>query len=106
MMYCGDERLQKASKDYQNDLAFFCDFEWRNNSQTATADIGEGTRSPGDDWRSWIDAEIRRRTGYSIWVCLIPDFPSVTNTCTSAPGLHVGISFPNAAIIIFGECYS
>lgn len=104
-MYCGDERLQKWVKDYRSDLASFCDFEWRNNDEAVMTETGEDMRSPGDDWRFWIDAETRRRTGYSVWVCVLSSSLGVINQKNAALGLYVGISFPNAASIIFGECY-
>lgn len=69
MIYCGDERLKTSARDYHNELASFCVEEWKSSIPMSGIETREDMNSPSNNWRVWVEAETRRRTGYSIWVC-------------------------------------
>lgn len=70
-MYCGNQRLLQKAKSNHGDLVQFCIVEW-SQLGPATRVSKERPLDQGDverEWKTWYEAESRRRTGYCIWVC-------------------------------------
>lgn len=67
MMYCGDDRLKSIAKSYHSDLVAFCVTDWAMSDSQILQNTSNSEQA-GLDWRTWIQAETIRRTGYCIWV--------------------------------------
>jgi hypothetical protein len=72
MIYCGDERLSKLAEAYRSDLASFCSTEWSRTPSEAEQSNISGMGDVDYGWRKWYVEESHRRTGYCIWVGLMP----------------------------------
>jgi hypothetical protein len=66
MMYSGDPCLADRAQSSMGDISKFCSTEWQDNIRDFS-DV-DGDDSSQMAWETWIQAESRRRTGYSIWV--------------------------------------
>jgi len=71
MIYSGDEDIRETAKMYHGDLVRFCDTGWKKNDVDQIIDSSNGMEDTAKNWIVWAEAESRRRTGYSIWVCII-----------------------------------
>lgn len=68
MLYCGDTRLMTIAKSSHSDLVTFCETDWARLSSEGHISPASDSEQINNDWRSWIQAESSRRTGYCIWV--------------------------------------
>lgn len=68
LLYSGDERLFRFGARYQQDLERFCQERWQFGTDDVQLNESESIDA---QHRTWINSEMRNRTGYCIWVSYI-----------------------------------
>jgi hypothetical protein len=72
VLYSGDDVQFSTCNRYHSDLVTFCHSRWKQNDiPDATIDMSNDVDYVTKEYKTWIERESLRRTGYCIWVCVV-----------------------------------